>query len=124
MVIEAAPCSGISGTEPIRSRVAPLGARPLPLSPTTFRSFADHTSTMVSPPSPLIIGSARASMPAIATAASTAFPPCSSTRRPSRVTRGELELAMARPANTGERRCRKAGLVIVVQVIAQAWRQY
>jgi hypothetical protein len=80
------------------------------LSPKTFRSFADHTSTMVSPPRPLIIGSASASMPAMATAASAALPPCSSTRRPTRVTRGELELAIARPANTGERRCRKAGL--------------
>ena len=75
---------------------------------------------MVSPPSPLIIGSASASMPAMATAASTALPPCSSTRRPTWVTNGELELAMARPANTGERRCRKAGLVIVVQLMAQS----
>jgi hypothetical protein len=61
-----------------------------------------------------------ASISAIATAASTALPPCSSTRRPTRVTNGELELAMARPANTVERRCRKAGLAMVVAVLAQA----
>ena len=54
---------------------------------------------------------------AIATAASAALPPCSSTRRPTRVTSGELELAMASPANTGERRCRKAGLSRAEQVL-------
>jgi hypothetical protein len=96
----------------MRARLAPLGALPLPLSPNTCLSCADHTSTMVLPPRPLIIGSARASIPAIAMAASTALPPCSSTPRPTRVTSGELELAIARPVNTGERRGRKAGLTM------------
>jgi hypothetical protein len=51
---------------------------------------------MVSPPSPLIMGSTTLIIPAIAIAASQAFPPSARTRNPTCVAIGELDEAMQR----------------------------
>jgi hypothetical protein len=86
---------------------APDGVAPLPLSPKTFFAFADQARIIVSPPRPLIIGSTTAIIPAMATVASKALPPCSSTRSPTCVANGELDDATHRLVNTGDRRPRK-----------------
>src|SRR5438445_8522990 len=85
------------------SRVMRLPARPLPLSPYSRRSLADHTMANMSPPIPVICGSTTLSTAAAVTAASTALPPCSSTARPAAVARGWLVAIMPCAAYTVER---------------------
>lgn len=103
---DCAPFVGITANPSTLSSETPDGASPLPLSPNTLRSFADQVRIMVSPPSPPIIGSTTAIMPAIATAASTALPPSCSTRNPTWVAGGELDDTTQCPVMTGERRAR------------------
>src|SRR5438094_9467121 len=85
------------------SRVMRLPARPLPLSPYSRRSLADHTMANMSPPIPVICGSTTLSTAAAVTAASTALPPRASTARPAAVARGWLVAIMPCGAYTVER---------------------
>src|SRR5438876_10295183 len=80
-----------------------LPARPLPLSPYSRRSLADHTMANMSPPIPVICGSTTLSTAAAVTAASTALPPRASTARPAAVARGWLVAIMPCGAYTVER---------------------
>ncbi len=76
------------------------GARPEPLSAVTRPVDASKCSAKQSPPMPVEHGSVTLSTAAMATAASAAVPPSSSTRRPARLARGWLEAVMPPRAAT------------------------
>src|SRR2546429_7331667 len=78
-------------------------ARPLEFKPYSLRSLADHTMANMSPPIPVIIGSATLSRAAAVTAASTALPPRWSTARPAAVASGWLVAIMPCGAYAVER---------------------
>ena len=81
-----------------------LGARPEPLSPYSFLSFALQTSTKQSLPRPLQVGSTRGRVTAMAMAASTALPPRFMVSMPTWEARGTQEQAMPLRAKTTFRR--------------------
>jgi len=85
------------------SRVMRRPARPLEFKPYSLRSFADHTMANMSPPIPVIIGSATFSTAAAVTAASIALPPRSNTAKPAAVASGWLVAIMPCGAYTVER---------------------
>jgi len=64
------------------------GDFPLPFMPTILFCFARYISAKASPPNPAEWGSTTFNVLTIATAASTAFPPCASILYPERVARG------------------------------------
>jgi hypothetical protein len=85
------------------STVAARGARPLALSPCSRPDLASYTMAKRSPPTPVIVGSVTDSTATAATAASIAFPPSCSTRRPAADASGWLVATSPLRAITGER---------------------
>ena len=67
---------------------AAAGARPLPFSACTLFSLAFQTRANMSPPMPVDSGSTTLSTTALATAASTALPPCIKICSPAIAARG------------------------------------
>ena len=74
----------------IVSRFISEPLRPVAFKPYSFLSRADQIIANRSPPTPVMLGSTTASTAAAVTAASTAFPPRSSTARPAAVASGWL----------------------------------
>src|SRR5207253_8531211 len=95
-VTERGPCSstGAPGS-------AERGAGPAASSPSSLPSR--QTSAKQSPPIPVDIGSVTQRTAAAASAASAAFPPRSSIRRPARVASGWLVATIASAATAGGR---------------------
>ena len=85
------------------SGLAATGARPLALRPSRRFSGARWMRAKASPPMPTMWGSTTLRVARAATAASTALPPCSSTRQPARLARGWLVATTPRGAMTTER---------------------